>query len=255
MTQKTFFRNLAGLLTAFLLHTATSAAQPAPPEQTMMSLRQSIATAPNDSLKGLLYARVSEQFVYRSYKDAENEAFRKPLLLQALVAVDSALMFSKHPSIRAVRSIVVLDLARYAPKGEAIVAVNVQKKELEDILRVDTTNPEASITYGILAYDVTAISGMQRFVAGLLFGKLPDDLTYQTALLNLLQAKVQGAGDMPILYFKLAETYFALKNNRDAIASLETCIALPEKRPYIDAYFKGLAKKLLDDYRSKAAVK
>jgi hypothetical protein len=184
----------------------------------------------------------------RSLSQAQAGA-RTEALNRALTAIRDALKLAKPESARAFECLLMIELARYQGGKEATLAVDMCKKELEDILRTAPTDYTANVAYGLLSYEVLQVDGFKRFLARLFFTRLPEDLSYDAALLHLLQAKLTR--QTPYLYYKLAETYFALNNYRYALESLNLCLTSKEIEPYIDAYYKKLARQLLESYHQQ----
>lgn len=185
-----------------------------------------------------------------SYKEPANATYRVQSLSQGLNAVRSAIKIKRESTARAFECLIMLELAYYEDGKKATEAVDLCKRELDDILRTAPTNYMANLAYGILSYEVLQVSGLKRFFARLFFTPLPEDLSYDSGLLHLLEAKLSS--ENPHLYYKLAETYFALNNHRDAVESLKKCLSLSEKNSYIDAYYKKLAAALLESYRKQS---
>lgn len=223
-------------------------AQAQTPDEKITALQQQLGAAGSDSVKAELAAMIAEQRYYNSYKLPDDAPFRTAELSKALEQITRSMALYPREKWRPFQIILRLELARYAPTGEAVKSVGECKKDLDFLLEKYPNDVPANVAFGAMAYDVTHLGGLKQFLAGIFYGKLPEGLSYQTALLHLLVAKQHDA-TMPIIYFKLAETYFALRNNRDAFASLYKCIELPEKYPYIDAYFKSLAQKLLAEQK------
>lgn len=202
-----------------------------------------------DSAEFAKFIALSEKHYYESYKEPDNEAHRVQSLNRALEAVRAAIKLKNDESARAFECLLMLELARYQGGEEATESVDLCKKELEDILRTAPTDYTANFTYGLLSYEVLQVGSFKLFLARLFFTPLPVDLSYDSGLLHLLQAKL--CRETVQLYYKLAETYFALNNHRDALESLEKCLSLKEENPYIDAYYKKQAAALLENYRAR----
>ncbi|NTW50938.1 MAG: hypothetical protein HGB19_14655 [Chlorobiales bacterium] len=202
-----------------------------------------------DSAKYEQFMVLSEKHYHESYKEPDNEAQRVQSLNRALEAVRTSLKLKRQASAQAFECLLMLELARYQGGEEATRSVDLCKKELEDILRTAPTDHTANFAYGLLSYEVLQVGSVKRFLAQFFFTPLPEDLSYDSALLHLLQAKLSR--ETPHLYYTLAETYFALNNQRYALESLQKCLSLKEENPYIDAYYKKQAGVFLENYRTR----
>lgn len=216
-------------------------------ERQIDSLRRLIAQAPSDSLKFPLRLALAELHVFRSFKDYDDASFRKSELDTALTLIDAAQRHHKTTTSRALECAVLLERARYQPRSDAILTLDMCQKELADILRDDALHPLTLTVYGALGVELGKIPAAQRLFASWFYRPIPTEPPINRALLYLLQAKLLGKY-RAFVYWKLGEAYMQVRNARDVVTSLQACLETPEEHPYLDAYCKSRARLLLEQY-------
>lgn len=216
-------------------------------EHQIDSLHQRLAQASSDSLKFPLRLALAELYIFHSFKHHDDDAFRQAELDKALILINDAQRYHKTPTSRALECAALLERARFQPRSEAILTLDMCQKELADILRENTLHPLALTLYGALGVELGKIPAVQRLFASWFYRPIPTEPPIQRALLYLLQAKLLGQYRV-FVYWKLGEAYMQVRNARDVVTSLRTCLELPEEYPYFDTYCKSQARLLLEQY-------
>lgn len=205
----------------------------------ILALQSRLETA-SDSLKQQVRHQLSRQYFFYSFKYPDSAAFRQATLAKGLEVArqnhDTLLMAAHH-----------LELTHFLPNDSAVKTLNFYKPRLDSLLKRDPSSIIASLVYATLNIEILKLGGFKSFLAKILYGALPES-DYDRALLHLLQVKLEGEF-LAMTYYRLAECYFALRNHRDALGSLNACLKVEERYPYIDAYFKHQAKARLEQYK------
>ncbi len=192
-----------------------------------------------DSLKAEIRRELSRQYFFYSFKYPDSTLFRQAALAKGLELAresgDTLLLAAHH-----------LELTHFLPNDSAVKTLNFYKPLLDSVLKRDPTNIIASLIYATMNIELLKLGGFKSFLAKMLYGALPEG-DYDRALLYLLQVKLEGEF-LVMTYYRLAECYFALRNHRDALGSLNACLKAEERYPYLDAYFKRQAKARLEQY-------
>ncbi len=192
-----------------------------------------------DSLKAEIRRELSRQYFFYSFKYPDSTLFRQAALAKGLELAresgDTLLSAAHH-----------LELTHFLPNDSAVKTLNFYKPQLDSLLKRDPSNIIASLIYATMNIELLKLGGFKSFLAKMLYGALPEG-DYDRALLYLLQVKLEGEF-LVMTYYRLAECYFALRNHRDALGSLNACLKAEERYPYLDAYFKRQAKARLEQY-------
>ncbi len=207
-------------------------------EQAILSLEARLSSTP-DSLKPEVQRQLAKQYFFYSFKHPDSVEFRRAILEKGLAIAqqsrDTLLMAAHH-----------LELTHFLPNDSAIKVLNFYHPMLDSLSRHDFSNTIAALMYASMSIEILKLGGFKKFLARLLYSALPE-VDYDRALLHLLQVKLAGEF-LVVTYYRLAECYFALRNHRDALASLDACLKAEERYPYMDAYFKSRAKARLERY-------
>jgi hypothetical protein len=224
-------------------------AQPASLEHQLDSLRQLIHQASHDSLKFPLRLALAELHFFHSFKHYDNANFRQGELNTALELLSEAQHFRKTPTSRALECAMLLERTQFQSREDALFTLDMCQKELADILKADPLNCVALTTYGALGVELAKIPPVHRLIAKWFYRPIPTDPSLNQALLYLLQAQLLGKYRAFVLC-KLGEAYMQVRNARDVVTSLRSCLDAPEEHPYFDAYCKSRARTLLEQYLS-----
>lgn len=216
-------------------------------EHQIDSLHQRLAQASSDSLRFPIQLALAELYIFHSFKHHDDPSFRQAELDKALTLINAAQHYHKTPTSRALECAVLLERTRFQPRSEAILTLDMCQKELADILRENTLHPLALTLYGALGVELGKIPAVQRLFASWFYRPIPTEPPIQQALLYLLQAKLLGQYRV-FVHWKLGEAYMQVRNARDVVTSLRTCLELPEEHPYFDTYCKSQARLLLEQY-------
>ncbi len=202
------------------------------------ALESRLNTSP-DSLKQEIRRELSRQYFFYSFKYPDSTLFRQAALAKGLALAresnDTLLLAAHH-----------LELTHFLPNDSAVKTLNAYKPLLDRLLQQDPENIIASLIYATMNIEILKLGGLKSFLAKMFYGALPE-CDYDRALLHLLQVKLEGEF-LAMTYYRLSECYFALRNHRDALGSLNACLKTEERYPYIDAYFKRQAKARLEQY-------
>ncbi len=224
-------------------------AQPVSLEQRLDSLRQLIHQASYDSLKFPIRLALAELHFFHSFKHYDDANFRQGELNAALELLSEAQHFRKTPTSRALECAILLERAQFQSHEDALLTLDICQKELVDILKADPLNSVALATYGALGVELAKIPPVYRLIAKWFYRPIPTDPSLNQALLYLLQAQLLGKYRVFVLW-KLGEAYMQVRNARDVVTSLRSCLDAPEEHPYFDTYCKSRARTLLEQYLS-----
>jgi hypothetical protein len=219
------------------------------PDSAIVAIEKQLLSTTNDSVKTKLNVELAKQHLFYSYKPPNDAEFRKAEIQKAQAVIRRALKIQKSTEALALEAALMLEEIHFLSDRDAAQAIDTSKKQLDSILKSEPDNTVASLAYATLAPEILKVNWFKRMVAKIFYTALPDDMSNDKALLYLLQVKHQKEYSV-YTYFRLAEMYFRLANNRDGVESIKFCLAEPERIGYFDVHWKKEAENLLTIYKS-----
>ncbi len=141
------------------------------------------------------------------------------------------------------------NLALFKSGREKVVLGQLVERHSKQAISLDPKLAYPYVSLGIYYREVSSLSWIERTLAKMFFGRLPD-ATFDKAL-DYLHTALRLRPNFPFLHFELAMTFLALEQFDNALLHLETLIALnPESSQ--DARNQAYARRLIEEIRSRA---
>lgn len=98
--------------------------------------------------------------------------------------------------------------AGYLLPGDQVQAVRELHMELKDLLKRDRTNPDALYFFSWLNFKISQVSSLKKLLASLVFGGLPEDLSFDSAV-ELMEKAIEERPDYPVYHYDLGYFYLS----------------------------------------------
>ncbi|MEA3305227.1 MAG: hypothetical protein U9R52_00260 [Candidatus Omnitrophota bacterium] len=133
-------------------------------------------------------------------------------------------------------------MALYSSPGEKVRVVREIKKEAEKAIELDPERQKAYLALGAWHRNVATASSLEKGIAKIFFGKLPESSIEES--LGLLLKSIEKGGVNVRNYYELALTYEAMADYKAAKSEFDKALAARPVYPE-DAGIKEKIKKVL----------
>ena len=135
-------------------------------------------------------------------------------------------------------------IAGYLLPGDQVQAARELSNELKDLLSRDRTNPDALYFFSWLNFKISQVSSLKKVLASLMFGGLPEDLTFESAV-ALMEKAIEERPDYPVYHYDLG--YFYLSSGEPSRArSLFEKVSTMQANGAEGIVYRNKSRKRLD---------
>lgn len=133
--------------------------------------------------------------------------------------------------------------AGYLPPGDQVRIAKELQQELEALMAFEKNDPDTLYFLSWLNYKVGKLGSLERMLAALLFGGLPEDLTIENAV-ELMQKAIELRPDYSIYYYDLGLFRQRLGQLEKARSLFEKVLSMSPRKSEERVYRKWAEQKL-----------
>ncbi len=157
-----------------------------------------------------------------------------------------------HYDARLLSIVAKAKITGYLSTKKQIKMVRKLKHELDRIVTLRGDDPDSIYILSWLNFKVGQVSPLERFVASLFFGDLPEDLTVPNAI-SLMKKAIAMRPEYSVYYYDLGIFHKKKGNLRKTRELFQKVISMQPQKPEDYVYIKK-AKKQLQKLKSHAAT-